>query len=78
VSAHRGYRALRVEGPLPLELVGIAAAIAGALAAAEVPIIPIGTYDTDYVLVRQEVLSRAIAALEGAGHRVVVEASRAS
>ena len=51
VEAHRGYRAFRVEGPLPLELVGIAAAIAGALAAAKVPIIPIGTYDTDYVLV---------------------------
>jgi hypothetical protein len=78
VSAHRGYRALRVEGPLPLELVGIAAAIASALVAAEVPLIPIGTYDTDYVLVHQDVLSRAIAALEGAGHRVVHEASRAS
>ena len=42
---------------LTLELVGIAAAIAGALAATEVPIIPIGTYDTDYVLVHQDVLS---------------------
>jgi hypothetical protein len=77
VSAHRGYRALRVEGPLPLELVGIAAAIAGTLAAAEVPIIPIGTYDTDYVLVHQDVLARAVAALEGAGHRVVLEATSA-
>lgn len=75
VDAHRGYRALRVEGPLALELVGIAAAIAGALAAAKVPIIPIGTYDTDYVLVHGDVLSRAIAALESAGHRVVLEAT---
>lgn len=73
VDAHRGFRALRVEGPLPLELVGIAAAIAGALAAAKVPIIPIGTYDTDYVLVHADVLTRAIAALEGARHRVVHE-----
>ncbi|HMI58304.1 MAG TPA: ACT domain-containing protein [Gemmatimonadaceae bacterium] len=75
VEAHRGYRALRVEGPLPLELVGIAAAIAGALAAAKVPIIPIGTYDTDYVLVHGDVLAPAVAALEGAGHRVVGESS---
>jgi hypothetical protein len=73
VNAQRGYRAFRVEGPLPLELVGIAAAIAGALAAASVPIIPIGTYDTDYVLVHEDALSRAIAALEGAGNRVVLE-----
>ncbi|MDQ2768557.1 MAG: ACT domain-containing protein, partial [Gemmatimonadota bacterium] len=75
VQAHRGYRALRVEGPLPLELVGIAAAIAGVLAAASVPIIPIGTYDTDYVLVQGDVLSRAVAALESAGHRVAREDS---
>jgi hypothetical protein len=75
VVAHRGYRAFRVEGPLPLELVGIAAAIAGALAAVKVPIIPIGTYDTDYVLVHQDVLARAIAALEGAGHEVVLESA---
>jgi hypothetical protein len=58
--------------------VGIAAAIAGALAAAKVPIIPIGTYDTDYVLVHGDVLARAVAALEGAGHRVVLESSEVS
>ena len=78
IDAHRGYRAFRVEGPLPLELVGIAAAIAGALAAANVPIIPIGTYDTDYVLVHKDVLARAVSALEGAGHRVVLEKTSAS
>ncbi|HEV7704089.1 MAG TPA: ACT domain-containing protein [Gemmatimonadaceae bacterium] len=75
VNARRGYRALRVEGPLPLELVGIAAAIAGALAEAKVPIIPIGTYDTDYVLVHQDVLSRAVAALESAGHKIMLESA---
>jgi hypothetical protein len=74
LTAHRGYRALRVEGPLALDLVGIAANIAGALASANVPIIPIGTYDTDYVLVHGDVLDTAIAALEAAGHRVFGEA----
>jgi uncharacterized protein len=75
LAAQRGYRAFRVEGPLALDLVGIAANIAGALAGASVPIIPIGTYDTDYVLVHGDVLDKAIAALEDAGHRVVREAS---
>ena len=75
VAAHRGYRALRVEGPLALDLVGIAANIAGALAGASVPIIPIGTYDTDYVLVHGDMLETAIAALRAAGHRVLREDS---
>ena len=75
LAAQRGYRAFRVEGPLALDPVGIAANIAGALADAKVPIIPIGTYDTDYVLVLGDVLDTAVAALEAAGHRVVTEAS---
>jgi hypothetical protein len=75
LTAHRGYRALRVEGPLALDLVGIAANIAGALASANVPIIPIGTYDTDYVLVHADLLETAVAALERAGHRVLREGS---
>ena len=70
LRAERGYRALRVEGPLPLELVGVMAALATPLAAAGVPIFTIATYDTDYVLVPGAALGRAVAALAGAGHRV--------
>jgi hypothetical protein len=73
VIAERGYRAFRVEGPLPLDLIGIFAALASPLAAAQVPIFPIATYDTDYVLLHEDVLSKATAAIEGAGHRVVFE-----
>jgi uncharacterized protein len=70
VDAQRGYRALRVEGPLPLDLIGIFAAIAAPLAAANVPIFPIATFDTDYVLVAANHFARAVRALESAGHRV--------
>lgn len=70
VNAERGYRALRVDGPIPLEMVGVMAALAGPLAAAGVPIFPIATYDTDYVLIRENDLSRAVSALSAAGHVV--------
>lgn len=69
VNAQRGFRALRIDGPLPLDLVGIFAAIAGPLADAGVPIFPIATYDTDYVLVTEGNFERAISVLEAAGHR---------
>lgn len=73
LDAQRGYRAFRVEGPLPLDLVGIFAAIASPLAAAKVPIFPIATYDTDYVLVASKVLENATTVLEAAGYRIIAE-----
>ena len=73
VDAQRGFRALRVDGPLPLDLVGIFAVIASPLADANVPIFPIATYDTDYVLVAESNFERAVATLEAAGHCVSAE-----
>ena len=71
LDAARGYRALRVEGPMPLDLVGVMAAIAEPLAAARVPIFPIATCDTDYILVLDAHLAESVAALEAAGHSVI-------
>jgi hypothetical protein len=73
VDARRGYRILRVDGPLPLHVVGVIAALATALAAARVPIFPIATYDTDYLLVPEPTVQRAVAALADAGYRVAAE-----
>jgi hypothetical protein len=66
----RGYRALRVEGALAFDLVGVLASIAAPLAEAGISIFNISTYDTDYILVKTGDLARAVAALERAGHRV--------
>jgi uncharacterized protein len=63
-----GYVAIGVEGTLPPELVGVMVSLAAPLADAGIPIIAIGTYDTDYVLVREPDLERAIEALRAAGH----------
>jgi hypothetical protein len=66
----RDYRAFRVRGPLPLDLIGILAAIADPLAEAGLSIFAISTYDTDYVLVKSRDLPTALEALERAGHRI--------
>jgi hypothetical protein len=70
VPAQRGYRALRVEGPLPLDLVGIFASMAVPLAEHRIPIFPIATYETDYLLLRPDDVEQAIEVLVAAGHRV--------
>ena len=66
----RDYRALRVRGTLPPDLVGILLSIADPLARAGLAIFAISTYDTDYVLVKARDLPAALEALRAAGHDV--------
>jgi len=70
ITANRGWRMLKVQGPIPFEETGVLAAIAAPLASAGLSIFAISTYDTDYVLVRDEAIEAALLALRGAGHEV--------
>jgi hypothetical protein len=69
-QAEHGFRALRVKGPLAFHLTGVLAALAAPLSDAGVPIFVVSTFDTDYVLVREDDFSNAIGALKKAGHSV--------
>lgn len=75
VDVEPGWRALSVAGPLDLALTGVLASLAAPLAEAGVPLLAIGTHDTDHVLVRAADLDRALAALVAAGHDVPADAS---
>lgn len=72
VRAERGWRVLRVAGPLELSQVGVLAALAAPLAQDGVSIFAVSTFDTDYLLVKEDDLERAREALSAAGHTVVV------
>jgi uncharacterized protein len=66
----RGWRALKVRGPLEFSQVGILASIASPLALSGISIFAISTYDTDYILIKEDTLNGAISVLEKAGHQV--------
>lgn len=51
-------------------MTGILSALTAPLAHAGISLFAIATYDTDYVLVKEETLQAAINALTAAGHRV--------
>ncbi len=68
VDCERGWRALKIEGPFDFDAVGILAAIVHPLAEAGIPILTIATYETDYVLVKEAQLERAVATLSERGH----------
>ena len=65
-----GWRAFRIAGVLDFSLTGILAPIAELLAEAKIGIFAVSTYNTDYVLVKEENFDRAMAILAGAGYTV--------
>jgi hypothetical protein len=66
----KGWRAFAVQGPLAFSETGVLASLAGPLGEAGISIFAISTFGTDYVLVPAEDFSRAVAALELAGHEM--------
>ena len=71
VQAERNWCLLQLEGPMPFSLTGILAAVLNPLAAAGIGIFALSTFDTDYVLVKQESRDAALAALTAAGHVIL-------
>lgn len=65
-----GWRVLKLEGPFPFEMTGVLASVLNPLAARDVSIFALSTYDTDYVLIKEVQLEAAVLALREAGHTV--------
>ena len=70
VTFEPGWRVFKCVGPLDFSLPGVIASLAEPLADAAVPIFPLATYDTDYVLIKELHLQTAINALTTYGHAV--------
>ncbi len=72
IKAEKNWRAFKVLGPLDFSEIGILANLARILADAKISIFVISSFDTDYLLVKEQLLTKAIKALENAGHIVEV------
>ena len=70
IQCEPGWRLFKIEGPLDFALTGILASVAQPLAEAGVSIFAISTYETDYVMVKEQDVEKAVLALAAAGHRV--------
>jgi hypothetical protein len=68
VRRERGWRCLRVAATMDLSMVGVVASLVAPLAEANVSVFVVSTFDTDYLLVKDVHLEKAIAALRTAGH----------
>ena len=66
-----GWKGLRITGTLDFGLTGILARISKILANNEISIFALSTFDTDYVLMKEENLKRGLTALKNAGYEII-------
>ena len=69
LQSSKGWKCIKVKGPLDLNLTGILAGISDILTRGNISIFAISTFDTDYILVRSQNLSSARNKLSKAGYK---------
>ena len=63
-----GWKCLVIDGEMPFELTGIAASVTTSLASAEISVLVMSGYKTDYFFIKSELLEKAVSCLREAGH----------
>lgn len=71
LETDNGWKAFRIQGVLDFSLIGILAKISAILAEHEIGIFVVSTYNTDYVLVKEQNFDQALEVLSQAGYTVV-------
>ena len=66
-----GWRGFRIQGSLDFSLLGILSKLYGILAEHKIGIFAVSTYNTDYILVKEENYERALEALASNGYSFV-------
>src|SRR5262245_6914446 len=70
VRCERGWRCLRVAGTMDFSMIGVVASLITPLAGAGISVFVVSTFDTDYVLVKDNDLKMVLTVLCAAGHNV--------
>ncbi len=71
IEREDGWKAFRIQGVLDFSLIGILSKISALLAENNIGIFAVSTYNTDYILTKEENYSKALDVLSKAGYRIV-------
>lgn len=66
-----GWKGFRIQGTLDFSLIGILSKLSGILAEHKIGIFAVSTYNTDYILVKEENFERALKVLALEGYVIV-------
>ncbi|CAF1122113.1 unnamed protein product [Adineta ricciae] len=72
IQCERHWKCFKLQGPFPFDMTGILASVLNPLGKADVGILAVSTFDTDYVLVKENNLQIALDVLKQNGHSVHV------
>ncbi len=73
LDGHReeaGWKLLKIDGPLDFTMVGVVASFSAPLAREKISIFVISTYDTDYLMVKNDKLAKAREVLTSEGFAI--------
>ena len=70
IEREDGWRGFRIQGTLDFSLIGILSKLSGVLADNGIGIFAVSTYNTDYILVKEENYERALSALASSGYTI--------
>ena len=73
VARDEGWKAFYIDGELDFSLIGILSKISTILAENQIGIFAVSTYNTDYILVKNENFDKAIIVLQNEGYRITKE-----
>ena len=65
-----GWKAFRIQGVLDFSLIGILSKLSTVLAEHEIGIFAVSTYNTDYILTKEENYQKALDILSEAGYQI--------
>ncbi len=71
VERDDGWRGYRIQGVLDFSLIGILSKLSGILVEHKIGIFAVSTYNTDYILVKEENYETALTVLASEGYTVI-------
>jgi len=71
IEREDGWRGFRIQGVLDFSLIGILSKLSGILAEHNIGIFAVSTYNTDYILVKEENFERSLKVLITEGYTVI-------
>ena len=71
VGREDGWKGFRIRGTLDFSLTGILSKMSGILADHQIGIFAVSTYNTDYILVKEENFDRALKVLAAEGYTIL-------
>lgn len=71
IARDDGWRAFRVQGVLDFSLIGILSKLSTILAEHKIGIFAVSTYNTDYILTKEENFNKALDVLAAAGYQII-------